>query len=118
MQKRTKLIVSLSFNTIIVFEKCIVSDVKTVISIGNRFNNKRPRRGPIHSARRFRTIFYYNQEGKFRSKRIGLIKSLYYRCVKVVERVVVCSSCKRKFKIQARKSALKSYMCTNCSIDQ
>ena len=75
-----------------------MADIKTVLGVGKRFNHKYPRRNLVHRAKRKRTLFFLDSQGKLRTIRVGFIKSLYYNRIKSFQRVLECTTCQRKVK--------------------
>ena len=92
-----------------------MDDVKGVIGIGFRYNNKYSRRNPLRHCKPKRTMFFLNSEGKLKTARINFLQSLYYNRIKVLRLVVECSRCEKKFAIMVRKKSLKGYICAECS---
>ena len=100
-------------------EKCGLSvDLIEIINVGHRFNDKHPRVNNVSRAHRRRTL-YYLDNGKLRTRKIGFFAGLYYNFTKTFLRVVVCESCKRKYKIRIKKKNLtKAYKCAKCEVKQ
>ena len=90
--------------------------VQTVVGYGFRYNHKSARRNNFHDTRRYRTIFFFDQDGKFRKKRVSLIESLYFRFIKGISRMVVCKKCKRKYALKVRKSLNGTFVCSECRL--
>ncbi len=93
----------------------MVVDFETIRGISNHATVRRSRRSDIHKPHFRRYAYGYDKNGKFKTERVGIFRGFWLNRLKVFSRMVVCTQCGRKIKVQARKSQLKAYICARCS---
>ena len=93
-----------------------MSEFKTIFGVYGRYNHRISRFLPHTSAKRHRTAYGFDMEGRFKKEKVGLWRGFWLNRSKVFLRTLVCSECKGRFKAYLpRKTALKGYMCVRCS---
>ena len=61
-----------------------------------------------------RYVYGYDENGHFKTRKVGLVRGWVLNRFKIVSSLVVCKVCQRQFKIQARKSNVKAFICERC----
>ena len=82
----------------------------STVSASRGYRNPNHKHHNVH-----RTAYGLDTEGKFKTKKVGRIEAFRLRAIKVHSLTLVCTSCSRKFTVQARKSAVKAYICARCT---
>ena len=85
--------------------KYIVSVSKTYIHRGNHKHRD--------STKKYWHIYYYDEYGKFNTKRVSLLQALYYKTQKKKRMKFVCDECETIFMVLV-KSKNKIIPCPNC----
>jgi len=85
--------------------KYIVSVSKTYIHRGNHIHKS--------STKKHWHIYYYDEEGKFNTKRVSLLQALYYKTQKRKRLKYICTECGEVF-LGLVKSYKQTVECPHC----
>ena len=87
-----------------------------VIGVSNRKIHTKKRGKPINKggqrAKKYYFLYYYDQDGVFRSKRCSKIEAFFRKFQKKKTTKYVCSTCNRSFKAYNQKK--KDIRCPYC----
>ena len=97
----------------------MIAQIEYVISIAKRYNHARthykdPRNRGVKGAKPVLGIYFINEEGKLRFRKISRFMIPYYRTRLWKRRVCICLECGRKFSWLIKKET-DSFPCPYCS---
>lgn len=87
--------------------KYVVSVSKTYIHRGNHKHKS--------STKKRWHIYYYDEEGKFKTKKVNILQALYYKTQKRKRMKYVCTECGNLF-VGLVKSSIEKIDCPKCEI--
>ncbi len=90
---------------------CLIRFVSIMYVVGtSKKHSNNGKRRTIHAKKNVRTLYFYDEVGNFRTKRISWIQFYYYRLRKKKLKRVTCLECMEKFK------CIGKTICPNCEM--